>query len=102
MSSGFHYHVIVWVALAVVAMIGLGRTIWVYRGSANWPVVEGTITGLDVQQRRDAGGPLATQLSPTNSRTVMVVRSPERGTRISQAMKQQMTSPQENYQSANR
>ena len=56
MPSGFHYHVIVWVALAAVAVIALGRTIWVYRGSASWPVVEGTITGLNVQQIRDADG----------------------------------------------
>jgi len=50
MPSGFHYHVIVWVALAVEAVIALGRAIWAYCGSANWPMVEGTITGLDVQQ----------------------------------------------------
>ena len=56
MPSGFHYHVIVWVALAAVAVIALGRTIWVYRASASWPVVEGTITALDVQQRRDGDG----------------------------------------------
>jgi hypothetical protein len=56
MSSGFHYHVIVWLALLVVAVIALGRTIWAYRGSGNWPMVEGTITGLDVQQRRGADG----------------------------------------------
>jgi len=56
MSSGFHYQVIVWVALALVAVIALGRTIWAYRGSANWPTVEGTITGLGVQQKRDNDG----------------------------------------------
>ncbi|WP_109487539.1 DUF3592 domain-containing protein [Occallatibacter savannae] len=56
MSSGFHYQSIVWVALAVMTLIVLVRTLWVYRGSANWPVVEGTITGLDVQQIRDADG----------------------------------------------
>jgi hypothetical protein len=56
MPSGFHYHVIVWVALAVVAVIALGRTIWAYRGSANWPKVEGIITGLDVQRRSDGEG----------------------------------------------
>jgi hypothetical protein len=40
----------------MVTVLALGRTLWVYRGSANWPVVEGTITGLDVQPRRDADG----------------------------------------------
>jgi len=37
-------------------VIALGRTIWAYRGSANWPTIEGTITGLDVQQRMDGDG----------------------------------------------
>jgi hypothetical protein len=56
MSSGFDFHIVFWGALAVVAVIALGRTIWAYRGSANWPKVEGTITGLDVQRRRDGEG----------------------------------------------
>ena len=30
-------------------------TLWVYRGSRDWPTADGTITGLDVQRKRDAG-----------------------------------------------
>ena len=56
MPSGFHFQLIVWGTLGVVAVIALGRTMWVYRGSASWPIAEGTITGLDVQRRRDGEG----------------------------------------------
>ena len=56
MSPGFDYHIIIWGGLPLVAVIVLGRTMWVYRGSSNWPMVDGTITDLDIQRKRDADG----------------------------------------------
>ena len=37
-------------------LIVLGRTLWVYRRSGDWPIADGKITNLDVERMQDAGG----------------------------------------------
>jgi hypothetical protein len=52
--------VFLWLAALVIALV-LGRTLWVYRGSGNWPTADGAITSLDVQRKQGSaidGGPL--------------------------------------------
>jgi hypothetical protein len=44
MSSGIDYHMFIWLTLVPVIAIVLGRTLWVYHGSRNWPTADGTIT----------------------------------------------------------
>ena len=56
MSLSISYHALFWLIPAFVVVVALGRTFWVYRGSHSWPVVDGAITSLDVQRKRDAGG----------------------------------------------
>jgi hypothetical protein len=55
MSSGIDYHVFLWLSPMLVISIVLGRTLWVYLGSRNWPTADGAITRLDVQRKQDAG-----------------------------------------------
>lgn len=57
MPTRIDYHTFLWLAPSVVIALVLGRVLWVYRGSSNWPIVDGTITRLDVQRRRDTSGP---------------------------------------------
>ena len=38
----------------MIIAVALGRTLWVYRGSRDWPTSDGTITSLDVQRKREA------------------------------------------------
>jgi hypothetical protein len=49
------YHSFLWFAPVLVIVVVLFRTLWVYRGSRDWPTADGTITGLDVQRKRDSG-----------------------------------------------
>jgi hypothetical protein len=53
--SGIDYHIFLWLIPVVMIAIVFGRTLWVYRGSNNWPTADGTITHLDVQRKQDAG-----------------------------------------------
>ena len=50
------YHFLFWLIPLVVIGIAIGRTLWVYRGSSDWPTADGAITGLDVQRRRTGDG----------------------------------------------
>jgi len=56
MPSGGDYRSLFWVIPGVVIAIVLARTLWVFRGSSNWPTADGTITRLDVQRKRAADG----------------------------------------------
>ena len=56
MPSGVDYRILLWLIPVMVIVVVLGRTIWAFRGSRNWPTADGTITRLDVQRRQDADG----------------------------------------------
>lgn len=56
MPSGVDYRILLWLIPVMVIAVVLGRTIWAFRGSRNWPTADGTITRLDVQRRQDADG----------------------------------------------
>lgn len=53
MILGISYQVWPWLAILLAIVIVIGRTLWVYRGSSNWPTADGTITRLDVERRQD-------------------------------------------------
>ena len=55
MSYRIDYHTFLWFALVLVIIAVLFRTLWVYRGSRDWPAADGTITGLDVQRKQGSG-----------------------------------------------
>ena len=58
MPTALNYHLFLWLVPVLVILIVLGRTLWVYRGSGDWPTADGTITNLDVERKRDgSGGP---------------------------------------------
>jgi len=54
MIFGISYHVWPWLTLLLAIAVVIGRTLWVYRGSSNWPTADGTITRLDVERRQNA------------------------------------------------
>lgn len=56
MPSGVDYHWLFWIIPVLVIGVMLGRTLWAFRGSRNWPTADGTITRLDVQRKQDADG----------------------------------------------
>ena len=56
MSSGVDYRALLWLIPAVGIAVVLGRTLWAFRGSSNWPTADGTIVHLDLQRRQDSGG----------------------------------------------
>jgi len=56
MFSTAGYHVFLWLVPVLVILIVLGRVLWAYRGSGDWPIADGTITNLDVERKRDASG----------------------------------------------
>ena len=49
------YHTLFWLALAVAIVAVIGRVLWLYRGSTNWPTADGAITRLDIERKRDGG-----------------------------------------------
>ena len=55
MFHGINYHAFLWLAAVLVVAFVPGRTLWVYRGSGNWPTADGAIASLDVQRKQDAG-----------------------------------------------
>jgi hypothetical protein len=56
MLPGVDYHWLLWLIPVLVIGVVLGRTLWAFRGSRNWPTADGTITRVDVQRKQDADG----------------------------------------------
>ena len=47
--------VIVWLAVAAAIAAVLARGVWLYRASLTWPTAGGSVTGIDIERRHDAG-----------------------------------------------
>lgn len=45
---------ILWLVPVLVLAVALGRTLWVYRGSKDWPVADGTIDRIDIERIQGA------------------------------------------------
>jgi hypothetical protein len=56
MLFGVDYRMLLWAIPVMVIALVLGRTLWVFRGSRNWPTADGTITCLEVQRVQRADG----------------------------------------------
>ena len=49
------YQTLFWMALALVTVVVIARSLWLYRASLTWPTADGTIIHLDIERKRDAG-----------------------------------------------
>ena len=54
-ASGLHLWSLLLLALTLAIVAVIVRGLWLYRASLTWPTADGSITGLDIERRRDGG-----------------------------------------------
>jgi hypothetical protein len=54
-SNVLHSWLLLRLVLAVAIVAVIVRGVWLYRASLTWPTADGSITGLDIERKRDAG-----------------------------------------------